>query len=516
MTERDRLSSVCYRRTGVRAVALGSVILLTLAGCQAPGRDETGQPSTIAPTTAAASSPVPGPRLVWTACGEAECATLTVPRDYHDPSAGSFELALARRRAERPDLRIGVLLSARVGPGVPGTPGLILGSDRFSVDLRARFDIVSWDPRGASGDVVIDCVDDPDYFRGLDPTPDTLQEIALLSERARDFVAGCEQRSGDVLPYVSTLASARDLDRLRIALGEDQVSYLGVRYGAALGAAYAALFPERVRAMVLDSGFDPSAEPDALIAQGAAGRARVLGTILDACARDALCYFHNGGEATAAFTALMTRLEVTPLLVGTALPVVDQGEAWRAVLFALPDQPRWTRLTMALGEAQAGDGMELLLLSEESIHRSPTDADAGVAIGCADWVGRGSAAGRPADELAEVAARLGTAAAGFICEHWPVDPQPIPPVGVDLETPILVAGVTGDAVAPLEASRTLADGLPGGVLLEVEGNRHGAYQPGREDRACAVAVIDWYLISLTLPIDGAICGPEDGLPRPPV
>ena len=504
-----------------RLTAVCCLVPFLLAGCDTGGGLPEGQPSfpptSVLSTASTTSPPAVVPPLVWAPCGAAECATLTVPRDYDDPGAGTFGLAVARRRAERPDLRMGVLVFSPGGPGLPGTPGLISGSDRFSVDLRARFDVVSWDPRGVSVGARVDCVDDPDFFRGLDPTPESPQEAARLSQRAGDFIAGCVERSGKLLSYVSTVASARDIDLLRAALGEQQISYLGVSYGAALGAVYATLFPERVRAMVLDGGYDPAAPPDALTAQGATAREQVLRVILEGCAADRFCYFHNAGDSPAAFARLMALLDVAPMPVAEVLPAVDQGEAWRAVLFALPDEAKWTRLTMALHEAQAGDAMELLLLSEESVFYGVPDADAAVAIGCLDWVGRRGpgAAGSLGGRLANVASRLGTTAASYLCERWPVPSEPpLPPTGSGARL-ILVAAVTGDVVVAFESSRELADALPAGALLVVEGYRHGAYQPGRQDRACAVATIDWYLISLTVPADGSVCRPGSPLPEPP-
>ncbi|HUU61237.1 MAG TPA: alpha/beta hydrolase, partial [Acidimicrobiia bacterium] len=274
---------------------------------------------------------------------------------------------------------------------------------------------------------------------------------------------------------------------------------------------------QRVRAMVLDGGYDPSADPDALTVQGAAARERGLRAILEGCAADRLCYFHNSGDSPAAFERLMAVLDATPMSVAPSLPAVDQGEAWRAVLFALPDEAKWTRLTMALHEAEAGDAMELLLLSEESVFHGVPNADASVAIGCLDWVGREgpSTAGSLGGGLAGVASRLGTTAADYLCERWPVRPEPIPPVTGSGAGPILVTAVTGDAVIAFESSRELADALWAGALLVVEGFRHGAYQPGRQDRACAVATIDWYLISLTVPADGSVCLPGGALPQPP-
>lgn len=496
-----------------RAVALSGAVGLLLAGCI--GARLAGEPTSTTGAPLTTTSTWAAPALTWGPCGQAECATLTVPRDHANPARGTFQLAVARRRAGRPDLRLGVLVYLAGGPGRGGTAGLIGPSERFSVDLRARFDIVSWDPRGVSAGSEIDCMDDPDYFRGLDPTPETREEADALHHRAQAFIAGCAERSGPLLPYVGTVASARDLDLLRAALGEEQISYLGVGYGGALGAVYAGLFPTRVRAMALDGAYDPAADPAVLAAQGAAARERALASILEACARDPLCYFHNSTRAPSAFSTLLTRLDATPAVVAPALPPVDQGEAWRAVLFALPDEAKWARLTMALGEAQSGEALELLLLSEESVSQAEADGDAAVAIGCLDWPSRGRTAGAPARELAEVGAQLGTEAAPFLCEQWPVGPESAPALSTATGGPILVVGVTGDVVTAVESSRALAAALPEGVFLEVEGTRHGAYQPGRRDHACAVAVIDWYLLSLTLPANGAVCGPDSGLPRPP-
>jgi hypothetical protein len=210
-----------------RTIVVVGALLLVLTACDSTGGLPDGEPSfppastiSVAPTT---STVAPSAPLAWQPCGEVECATLTVPRDYDDPGAGTFELAVARRRAERPDLRMGVLVFSPGGPGLPGTPGLIAGTARFGVDLQARFDVVSWDPRGVSEGAAIDCLDDPDYFRGLDPTPESPDEAARLARRAREFIAGCVERSGELLPYVSTVAAARDIDLLRGALGEQQI-----------------------------------------------------------------------------------------------------------------------------------------------------------------------------------------------------------------------------------------------------------------------------------------------------
>lgn len=495
-----------------RIAAFCGLLALLGAACRSPG----GEPAAPSTSEAAATTTAPGGDLLaWEPCGEAECASLSVPRDYSAPGAGTFTLAVARLPAERPDLRVGTLIYVPGGPGLAATDGLSEGAFDFSVDLRARFDVVTLDPRGASAGALVDCVDDPDFFRGVDPTPESPAEVAELARRADQFIAACLDRSGDVLPYLSTTATARDLDLLRAALGEVEINYLGVSYGAALGAVYATLFPARVRGMVLDGGYDLATDPAVLAAQGAAARERALAGIFADCSADRLCYFNNEGASPAAYEALMASLDSRPMWVAPSLPPVDEGEAWRAVLFALPDRAMWTRLTMALHEAQIGDPMELLLLSEESVFFATGDGDAAVATGCLDWPHRGGQSTPTGSSRAAVSARLGTTAAAYLCERWPVAAQRAPEPGGGQRNPILVTAVTGDVLVAPESSRDLAAALPNGTFLLVEGSAHGAYQPTADDRACAVAVIDWYLISLIVPPAGSICRPSEPLPEPP-
>lgn len=127
----------------------------------------------------------PASTLEWTPCGQAECATLTVPLDHDDPSSGSIDLKVARRLARRPEERRGVLLFNPGGPGVPATPIIINfegPQNFFSPNLLDRFDVVTWDPRGVSTSTKVDCVDDLNSYLALDPTPETSDEANRILE----------------------------------------------------------------------------------------------------------------------------------------------------------------------------------------------------------------------------------------------------------------------------------------------------------------------------------------------
>lgn len=62
-------------------------------------------------------------------------------------------------------------------------------------------------------------------------------------------------------PARRIISVARDMDAVRELLGEEKLSLLGWSYGGVPAAAYARLYPQRIRAMVLDGTPDQTAGP---------------------------------------------------------------------------------------------------------------------------------------------------------------------------------------------------------------------------------------------------------------
>ncbi len=508
-------------RKSVRVCGLVSVLVLVLGSCTGSDVELATTTTTTGPvtnaTTVASTTPTTEPPelLVWTPCGSAECATLTVPLDHDDPSEGTIDLAVARWPAQRPEERIGVLLYNPGGPGVPGTEVIIdLAALQFGLALLDRFDVVSWDPRGASEAAEVDCVDDPGQMLLHDPTPETAEEEGQVDAAVGEFVAGCVERSGELLPYLSTVSTARDMDLLREALGQEQISYLGVSHGTALGSIYATLFPERVRAMVLDSAFDLSAPlPDYLV-QRAEAEERALTLLLDQCAADPSCRFHNDGDPFAAFDDLMVRLDAEPLIVDDT--EVGLGHALQAVFAGLFFEEHriwadWSDLTRALAEAQDGNGRLLRDLG------GLNGIESQFAIECLDWPRSAWEASQATiDAVLAAAPRLGPlyVERPSVCGMWPVEPDPPPPLTGTGAGPILVVGNTGDTATPLKSSRDLTQHLEGGVLLIVEANQHGAYWIDT-DNLCVIETVDRYLTDLQLPANESRCIPGDPQLHPP-
>ncbi|WP_306356077.1 MULTISPECIES: alpha/beta hydrolase [unclassified Nocardia] len=208
----------------------------------------------------AAATPV----LRWNDCGDGfECASAAVPLDYHRPRDEGIELAVIKLPAADPNARIGTLFVNFGGPGASGVDRL---RERarwpwlFSAELRARFDIVSWDPRAVARSAAARCFPNTDAqlaFLGAFPAMpgDPAGEAEFYSYN-REFAERCARSAGPILRHASTANTARDLELLRRAVGDPRLTYHGISYGTLLGATYANMFPGRVRAMAFDGSMD--------------------------------------------------------------------------------------------------------------------------------------------------------------------------------------------------------------------------------------------------------------------
>ncbi|MGW7027262.1 alpha/beta hydrolase [Streptomyces xanthophaeus] len=184
-----------------------------------------------------------------------ECAALKVPLDYKRPQGPTIDLAISRVKSENPAKRHGVLLLNPGGPGASGLYRPMRMSTEMPKDVRDRYDLIGFDPRGVGASSPVTC--------GLNQTETGIggayrpERFASDVAWARSVADKCREKAGDVLPYITTRNTARDLDVIRAALGERKISYLGYSYGTYLGAVYSQMFPQRTDRFVLDSGVDP-------------------------------------------------------------------------------------------------------------------------------------------------------------------------------------------------------------------------------------------------------------------
>lgn len=466
-----------------------------------------------APVAAGARS-APG-SLAWHACSDGfQCTTLTVPVDPAGTDPSSLELAVIRKRARHPEGRIGSLVLNPGGPGVPAVAYLAAVAGTLPDQIRDRFDLVAFDPRGIGQSSPIECEDSLDPLFDQSFQPPTAAARARLDDAVRTLAAACAARSGALLSHVSTLDAVGDLDRLRVALGEEQLSFVGFSYGTLLGASYASAYPHRVRAFVLDGPIDPTMTADAVTLGQARGFEHSLDDFLAHCSAHPGCAFHHDGDAAGAYDALRARAARSPIPARDAPDRgLNQTRLDAAVLQQLYlGRAAWPALATALAAAERGDASTLLGAADAFVGRDATGRDdhaleAFWAVSCLDGPAIGGLDAAAALEVRAVAVapRLGA----FIvnnslpCSVWPVPPA-APPGRLEARgaPPILVVGTTDDPATPLAQARSLAGALERGRLLVADGEQHTSFNVGN---ACVDRIVTRYLVDLRLPRRGTRC-----------
>jgi pimeloyl-ACP methyl ester carboxylesterase len=449
----------------------------------------------------------------WKRCDTLECASLSVPLDYARPAGPHITLALARLPASGTSK--GVLFTNPGGPGASGIGLLRQAADVFPAEIRDSFDLVSWDPRGVGASTPVACLDDLDPFFAVNRNPHTPAEVAQNVAVTRTFVDACRAKSGNLLPYMSTASTIRDLDAIRAAIGAEQINYVGFSYGTLIGAEYADRFPKRVRAMVLDGVVDPALSS----AQTTIDQAKSFDDDLDAffqhCRADTSCAFAHGGDPAAAYDDLATTItaESLPATVDGEHRTLGRGEFDLGVASALyAGADGYKTLADALAQAGRGLGDTLLALSDAYTGRQKggqysNETAAFYATGCLDapsprTVG---AVQQLSADVARVAPRLGPSSVwlGLPCTIWPIPPSgKVAPIHAAGAPPILVVGTTHDPATPFEWAQSLARELDSGVLLTADAASHTSY--GRGDN-CVDTNTDRYLLELRVPTAGTRC-----------
>jgi pimeloyl-ACP methyl ester carboxylesterase len=323
------------------------------------------------------------------------------------------------------------------------------------------------------------------------------------------FYKACLRGLGKALGYIATVDTARDMDRIREALGDEQVSYLGASYGTYLGQVYADMFPSRVRAMVLDGVEDASVKPvDSALAQARSAE-RSLDRVLRRCAAKQECAFHQNGRSAATFDALAARVEAKRIKVGGRR--LGIAEFWAGVLYPLYTDDENT-LERALARAADGNGRPLLKSSDALSGRRrngtySVPAQSGQAIACLD----GQTVGPPA-RFSRLEARFRASApraGAFVlsswiaCNYWPHEPRPPQrPIRAKGAGPILVVGAIGDPVTPYPNSVAVARRLGSATLLTNRGSDHTSFSG--ISGPCDPEVVP-FLVELKAPRSGSSC-----------
>ncbi|MCC6961412.1 MAG: alpha/beta fold hydrolase [Dehalococcoidia bacterium] len=485
-----------------RAFLLVFFLVLTAFACSSHSR-----------TSAQASTSID-----WKACGSIECATFAVPLDYANPGGKTIDLSLIRIKARKPDQRIGVLLANPGGPGASANEFVRIWRNLLAGQIRDRFDIVSFDPRGVGESSPILCHDNLQELVAADPDPDTDAEWQQANEVARQFAEGCEDKYGDILPHLGTKNVARDMDRIREALGETKLNYVGYSYGTTIGGVYADMFPGNVRAMVLDGGTDLSLSFEDVNRTQMIGFERAFNAYLADCAAKKCALAANGADPKAAVQAIMAAAEAKPLPAPGADRPAGPGEVELGIMSAMYSKQTWAFLTRALQDAQRGDGTGLVRLTDNYLQREsngdyPNLMEANAAVNYVDEAcpKDPEAYRKLGDEFAKDAPTFGASAAtaGLVCAYWEAKPDPLTTPKAAGAPPIIVIATSNDPATPYEWGKALSEQLSSGVLLTHRGEGHTIYAQGN---SCIDDVVNAYLLTLAVPAAGTSCG--NGPPPP--
>ncbi|WP_078906477.1 alpha/beta hydrolase [Streptomyces sp. NRRL S-378] len=248
--------------------ALAAGLLLAPPAAAAPADRDIRLPETLGVQIAAARAARSG--IDWKDCpadwglaAPIQCGWVKVPLDYAKPYGKTIDIAVDRAVSTgTKQERQGALVYNPGGPGGSGMrfPRRSTSRSPLWVNTAKAYDFVGFDPRGVGHSAPISCIDPQEFVKApkADPVPDTEADKRAQRKLAAEYADGCKERSGEMLPHMTTPNTARDLDVIRAALGEKKLNYLGVSYGTYLGGVYATLFPTHVRRMIVDSVVDPS------------------------------------------------------------------------------------------------------------------------------------------------------------------------------------------------------------------------------------------------------------------
>lgn len=526
-------------------VAALAASLLPLTGCGTPGKHEQAVADLVAQADA-----VPTPRLDWAPCQEKtlsrlQCATATVPVDYARPDGATLALAVVRQPATDPSRRIGTLFTAAGGPGASG---IRWAGDEvmFPGEIARRFDVVTFDQRGIGRSSQVRCFANPEeqkrFWSGVWIPPVNAQQEEEQARFSRELSAGCAAHNPALLPHLTTVDTARDLDLLRRAVGDKQLTYEGGSYASYLGEVYGAVFGDRVRALSLSSMIDPdayTADTRTEVSTAAAGTEEVLSEFFRLCAQagQPRCAFAGAGKQAAdpvgqirsdqkpsggedlraRDTALLERLRQGPVVVGEGERAhqVTYAEVVASHTLMLYDpEEGWPALAQLLTQLERGPAGNPEVVREilDAGAMRPDFLDSFTAISCAD-----NTFPREPEQWPTLAKELGADGSPYSafwlylrqpCASWPSPqggyPQRHPgPWILRSDVPALLFNNRFDPVTPLPAARKAQQALVNARLVVVDaGYGHDTTVD------CTRRLQERYLIDQQLPAPGATCKPD--------
>ncbi|MET9419485.1 MULTISPECIES: alpha/beta hydrolase [unclassified Streptomyces] len=477
----------------------------TLVALPAPSAEATGRPA-----SAVRWGPCPGTGLD----PRQECGTVSVPLDHAEPRGPHIQLAVSRLRSERPEARRGTLL---IIPGGPGNPGLHEPSRRGKAlpqSVRDAYDVVSFDPRGVgrSAPVSCDLPHDDLAMERLRPWPAPDGSVDHNFAAGRRLADACAEKGGEVLRTVSTRNEARDIDRIREALGERKLSAWGVSYGTYAGAVYAQMFPHRTDRWVLDSNDDP--DPDRVsrgwLANYAVGVEDVFPDFA-AWAADPADPDRLAGspkEVRSAFLALAARLDREPIPWPGANPEELNGNVLRQTLLdSLYSPKRFPVVARLIAAARSGAGLPAPNTPPDEAMQNTVAASAATLCNDVDAWGDDQASYEKdvADSRERHPLTAGMPVNVMPCAFWELGPTERP-VRITPHGPsnVLLVQNDRDVATPLAGAKKMRAAFGDRArMVVVDAVGHGAYVDNGNE--CGDATVTRFLLTGERPARDRYC-----------
>ncbi|GGW41242.1 hypothetical protein GCM10010340_19080 [Streptomyces griseoloalbus] len=467
---------------------------------------------------------LPGPAarsaLSWEPCAgtggadpRQECATLRVPMDHADPEGAQISLALSRVPAEDDGARRGALFLIPGGPGGSSLDDPSGKGQKLPQEVRDRYDLIGFAPRGLAPSSSVDC--------GLEhgdlaltklrpwPAPDgSIDDNMATAERVSD---ACARNGGELIRHLSTANNARDLDRVRAALGERKISAWGVSYGTYVGVVYSQLFPHRTDRIVLDSNDDP--DPTRVARAWLAGHEQGVEDVFPHFAAWASepgnpdRVAETAAEVRPLFLRLAARLDREPIPWPGANPEELNGNVLRQTMLDSLYRPgRYPTLAKLMLAARSGTVPPAPPAPPEPVLQNVTAVGAGTLCNDVAWP-RSAAAYRKdvTGSRAGYPLTAGMPRNAMPCAAWPYEPReaPVRITGRGPSTILLVQNER-DVATPLSGARKLREALGRrAVMVTVNATGHDSYLA--DGNACGDRTVSHYLATGERPDGDVYC-----------